>query len=244
MTAFNSRVLLISTDVIMTEGLLAELAQRRPRRDSAGRPLGHFQVPLANSLEQGRQRIATDHQALDVVVLDDSVLAGDGMGGDFAASICDFARCAPVILVASPERPCDFAPIAKLICAGNAEVVLRTGAYIQLVVALVERHTAAAAAPADDGAAPDFGELLRHEVNNPLTGILGNAELVLARKDQLPEDAVRRVETIAKLAVRLRETVRRLSDAWEALSVPPLVERNPDADATQRSAAVGSSSLR
>lgn len=57
----------------------------------------------------------------------------------------------------------------------------------------------------------DFGELLRHEVNNPLTGILGNAELLLARRDHLPPGAVERLETIAELAVRLRETVRRLS---------------------------------
>jgi signal transduction histidine kinase len=63
--------------------------------------------------------------------------------------------------------------------------------------------------------AGDFGEILRHEVNNPLTGILGNTELLLARRDRLPPGAVERLETIAELAVRLRETVRRLSNAWE-----------------------------
>jgi signal transduction histidine kinase len=63
--------------------------------------------------------------------------------------------------------------------------------------------------------AGDFGEILRHEVNNPLTGILGNTELLLARRDRLPPAAVERLETIAELAVRLRETVRRLSNAWE-----------------------------
>ena len=67
----------------------------------------------------------------------------------------------------------------------------------------------------------DFGEVLRHELNNPLTGILGNAELLLAevrrRNDgRLPQDALRRLETITDLAVRLRETVRRLSQDWEA----------------------------
>jgi signal transduction histidine kinase len=61
----------------------------------------------------------------------------------------------------------------------------------------------------------DFGEILRHEVNNPLTGILGNTELLLARRDGLPQAAVERLQTIAELAVRLRETVRRLSNAWE-----------------------------
>ena len=62
-------------------------------------------------------------------------------------------------------------------------------------------------------------------MNNPLTGILGNAELLLAeirRRDdgQLPEGGRQRVETIAVLAVRLRETVRRLSLEWEARQAP------------------------
>jgi signal transduction histidine kinase len=52
----------------------------------------------------------------------------------------------------------------------------------------------------------DFGTVLRHELNNPLTGILGNAELLLAevrRKNlELPEQARIRLETIAELAVR------------------------------------------
>jgi signal transduction histidine kinase len=66
----------------------------------------------------------------------------------------------------------------------------------------------------------DFGQLLRHELNNPLTGILGNAELLLSevrrRNDgQMPQGGQMRLETIAALAVRLRETVRRLSQEWE-----------------------------
>jgi len=63
---------------------------------------------------------------------------------------------------------------------------------------------------------------LRHELNNPLTGILGNAELLLVelrrKKVPLPPQTERRLETIAALAVRMRETVRRLSDEWEAQS--------------------------
>ncbi|MGB7730951.1 MAG: histidine kinase dimerization/phospho-acceptor domain-containing protein [Candidatus Acidiferrum sp.] len=66
----------------------------------------------------------------------------------------------------------------------------------------------------------DFGAILRHELNNPLTGILGNAELLLAelqRKNlDLPEQARIRLETIAELAVRMRDTVRRLSEEWQA----------------------------
>ena len=66
----------------------------------------------------------------------------------------------------------------------------------------------------------DFGEVLRHELNNPLTGILGNAELLLVelrRKNvELPPPARSRLETIAVLAVRMRETVRWLSEQWES----------------------------
>jgi signal transduction histidine kinase len=70
-----------------------------------------------------------------------------------------------------------------------------------------------------------FGEVLRHEMNNPLTGILGNAELLLAevrRKNdgRLPHGGQQRLETIAALAVRLRETVRRLSQECETRQHP------------------------
>jgi signal transduction histidine kinase len=69
----------------------------------------------------------------------------------------------------------------------------------------------------------DFGAILRHELNNPLTGILGNAELLLAelrRKNvELPAQAQARLETIAALAVRMRETVRRLSETCDAQAV-------------------------
>jgi len=53
----------------------------------------------------------------------------------------------------------------------------------------------------------NFGELLRHELNNPLTGILGNAELLLVEMKRqqivLPEPARSRLETIAALAMRM-----------------------------------------
>lgn len=66
----------------------------------------------------------------------------------------------------------------------------------------------------------EFGEILRHELNNPLTGTLGNAELVLVelrrKRVELPPQMQARLETIAALAVPMRETVRRLSQAWEA----------------------------
>ncbi len=59
----------------------------------------------------------------------------------------------------------------------------------------------------------DLGEIFRHEINNPLTGILGNAELLLAHRERLNSMDTQRLQTVVGLAVRLRETIRRLSDA-------------------------------
>ena len=49
---------------------------------------------------------------------------------------------------------------------------------------------------------------VRHEINNPLTGILGQAQLLL--REELSETARRRVETIEQLAGRIRDTVAEL----------------------------------
>jgi len=53
-----------------------------------------------------------------------------------------------------------------------------------------------------------------------VSSILGNAELLLAEvrrgnDGRLPPGGLQRLETIAALAVRLRETIRRLSQQWE-----------------------------
>jgi signal transduction histidine kinase len=129
-----------------------------------------------------------------------------------------FVNLAPVIVVAPATRQSE---LARLLTAGLADFVARTGNFVPLAVGLVERRIRSegrAIQPSPDGENgwSDFGEMLRHELNNPLTGILGNAEMVLARRDQLPSSVIERLETIANLAVRLRETVRRLSSAPQA----------------------------
>jgi signal transduction histidine kinase len=56
---------------------------------------------------------------------------------------------------------------------------------------------------------------VRHEINNPLTGVLGQAQLLL--REELSESARRRVETIERLATRIRDTVARLRDVQRPL---------------------------
>jgi signal transduction histidine kinase len=54
----------------------------------------------------------------------------------------------------------------------------------------------------------DLVAYVRHEINNPLTGVIGQTQLLL--REDLSEQARRRVETIENLALRIRDTVAQL----------------------------------
>jgi signal transduction histidine kinase len=49
---------------------------------------------------------------------------------------------------------------------------------------------------------------VRHEINNPLTGVLGQAQLLL--REDLSERARKRAQTIEELAIRMRDVVAQL----------------------------------
>ena len=152
-------------------------------------------------------------------------------GQSLEAVVAPLAVHAPVVVIGPAEKRGE---LAGLIEAGAADFVERkTSAFAEARGLIQQRLRQATeemerAAKADDASGEeDFGEVLRHELNNPLTGILGNAELLLAeirrKKDgQIPSGGEQRLEIIATLAVRLRETVRHLSEEWEARKNPVL----------------------
>jgi signal transduction histidine kinase len=49
---------------------------------------------------------------------------------------------------------------------------------------------------------------VRHEINNPLAGVLGQAQLLL--REELSDRARKRAQTIEQLAIRLRDVVAQL----------------------------------
>jgi signal transduction histidine kinase len=148
------------------------------------------------------------------------------------AVVSSLAIHAPVVVIGTPDQQSE---LAFLVEAGAADFVERAGGCLPIAMEMVERRLRHAQktdmaekkprGPKTVLSGEAFGEVLRHEINNPLTGILGNAELLLAevrrRNDgRLPQGGQQRLETIAALAVRLRETVRRLSQECEARQTP------------------------
>jgi signal transduction histidine kinase len=130
---------------------------------------------------------------------------------------------APVILLAPQERQTE---ISKLVAGGDVEFVARVGDFLPLAASLLERRSRWAERseiPAGQllgELSLDVAEIFRHEINNPLTGILGNAELVLAHGEHMSVTDTQRLRTIVDLAVRLRETIRRLSSALQTQPRP------------------------
>ena len=64
---------------------------------------------------------------------------------------------------------------------------------------------------------------IRHEINNPLTGILGQAQLLL--REDLNDRARKRAQSIEELALRLRDVAAQLREVQR----PSTAESN-DAD--------------
>ena len=59
---------------------------------------------------------------------------------------------------------------------------------------------------------------INHEINNPLTVVLGNCQLLLMKADQLPEDVVKRLRLIETSSLRIRDVVSQLMKLNEARS--------------------------
>lgn len=196
----------ISADPVVAQSCVGELATVGSR----------YETLLASTVEQARKGFGQHPPA--AIFLDESATDPAIGGLTLESAVALLTEYAPVVVAATPEQQ---TALAFLITSGAVDFVARTREFLPIVAGMLDRRTRMAERFAgtlqfrNDELPGDFGEILRHEVNNPLTGILGNTELLLARRDRLPPVAIERLETIAELAVRLRETVRRLSNAWE-----------------------------
>lgn len=59
---------------------------------------------------------------------------------------------------------------------------------------------------------------INHEINNPLTAILGNTQLMLMARDKLSPDIVAKLETIERSAIKIRETTGKLMSIIEPVT--------------------------
>ena len=175
--------------------------------------LGRRAPSIASTFAHLRQRFVRETPA--VLVIDESLLRN----APLAASLRQFESAGPVILLASlaaSAKPSYWSPKAKS-SLWFAKATFRrwppdssSGACAPQPLRREE-----SSGPAYDEWR-EIGEVFRHEINNPLTGILGNSEMLLAHREHLTPADTQRLETVVDLAVRLRETIRRLSSSLES----------------------------
>jgi hypothetical protein len=224
-------ILLVSNDAALCAAARKELETHQSSR----------RVAAVSTVDAARDIVV--HGSPTVILLEESAVAPDahnsgennssehetgehsGCAQRMESIVSALAEYAPVVVIASASHEQE---LSALVATGLADFVARSANCLSVATDLIEERLRQSAEESpcthpllrDENNQEAFGETLRHELNNPLTGILGNAELLLAevrRKNdgQLPNGGQQRLETIAALAVRLRETVRRLSQDWE-----------------------------
>jgi signal transduction histidine kinase len=176
-------------------------------------------VTIASTLLQLRLHASRATPA--VILLDFELLEGKPP----AEFLDHFRAIAPVVALAPLYRQAELAPF---VAAGDVDFVAHAGDFVALAASHMERRlrwaekSKSAPGPARTELPSDLAAIFRHEINNPLTGILGNAELLLAHRERLSAVDIQRLQTVVDLAVRLRETIHRLSTAWE--NRPPSIK--------------------
>jgi signal transduction histidine kinase len=217
-------VLLVSDDGYLCAAARRDLAIRRPE----------VRVSAVSNVDAALQIIEEAAPGAILLVEESPEVSADaGLEAEAEKSQLELALkllCvyAPVVVLG---RTAHGPRLSAMIAAGVADYIPRAENSMTEALGLLERRLLQARGIA--GSVPgsgeewsrDFAEVLRHELNNPLTGILGNAELLLAEINRihdgrLPHGGQERVETIAALAMRMRETVRQLSQQWEARRDP------------------------
>jgi signal transduction histidine kinase len=80
---------------------------------------------------------------------------------------------------------------------------------------------------------------VNHEVNNPLTAILGNIQLILHRKENLDEDTIKKLTIVEESALKIKDVTQRLLRVTSPRSVKYTDGTNmldlSDEDETQKS---------
>jgi signal transduction histidine kinase len=217
-SAERQTILLVVDDELVCAAARRELETRRP----------DVRVSAVNSVEAALRHVKLT--APNVILLADGLREPELNGETLQLEkiVKALGMFAPVVVMGASPREMG---LNALIAADAADYVPWAEGCMTVALGLLERRLDRARRIADssasllEGWSKDFAEVLRHELNNPLTGILGNAELLLAeinrKKDgRLPFGGLERVETIAALAMRMRETVRQLSHQWEVRGDP------------------------
>ena len=68
--------------------------------------------------------------------------------------------------------------------------------------------------------AAEMAVTVNHEINNPLTAILGNVQLMMLRSNELSAETIAKLQTIEQSAMRIRDVTQKMMNLREIRSIP------------------------
>jgi DNA-binding NtrC family response regulator len=172
-TKLRQTILVVSNDASLCAAARRELESRRP----------DVRVSAVSSVETALQIIEEAKPGV-ILLAEESGLQGGGKTMQLDSAVNALAVYAPVVVIGGAERETS---LKALIATGIADYVPCTDSSMNNVLNLLEDRLARQERIAEclpgktaEEWSMDFAEILRHELNNPLTGILANADLLLA----------------------------------------------------------------
>jgi signal transduction histidine kinase len=130
----------------------------------------------------------------------------------------------PIIFVAGPELDTSTLPAHAIVIQpreGWLDTLVLVASQILLRCEAVRQARLVAAAHASAEREATLGRYMlemRHTVNNALTSLMGNAELLLLDAESLAPDVRLQVETIRNMSLRIHETMQRFSSLDKELN--------------------------
>ncbi|MDH5477010.1 MAG: response regulator [Nitrospinota bacterium] len=183
---------------------------------------GDFDLQVASNGEDALQMADQFHP--DLMLLDLMMPGIDGMEVCRRIKADDNLRNISVIMVTAKREPGD---IIKGMNLGADDYItkpfnpeeLLARVRVHLRIRMLEQKTAA---HRELEAVLKMALTMQHEINNPLTGIMGNSELLSDWPNLPPEEVNKCVEVINQSAKRIRDIVQRMSSVTKVVSAPYL----------------------
>jgi two-component system sensor histidine kinase/response regulator len=175
--------------------------------------LGDRGYDVSRAFDGDEAIAAAKRRAFDLIVMDVVMPRLSGLTACRVLKADPVVGRVPILLLTSEEDP---ETIVRGLAAGANDYVLKSVAREELL-ARVDRHLTMTASVREQVSAERLmaiGQIaisLQHEINNPLTSVLGFVDLVLRQPD-LGDRARKYLQTARDEALRIREIIDRLNE--------------------------------
>jgi CheY-like chemotaxis protein len=186
---------------------------------------GQFDLQTASNGEEALEKVHVFHP--DLMLLDLMMPGIDGMEVCRRVKTDDAVRGVSIIMVTARREPGD---IIRGMDLGADDYItkpfnpeeLLARVRVHLRIRSLERQ---AVAHRELEVALKMAITMQHEINNPLTGIMGNAEILREWRGLPPADVEKCVAVINESARRIRDIVHQMSSVTKVVSAPYLAGR-------------------